>query len=307
MKVTGIILMIMWSAGLAKAQIIERTAQLIKEHYVFEEKGAKIAEHLLAQYKAGAFRKATTPRALDSMVTITLREYSHDGHLYFRYDPETAANSNKKEEEGGEDIFYYGPKAVENNYGFREVKISDGNIGYIKLSEINISDKSLPLLYAAMRFVTNTKALIIDLQNNGGGGSNIGSVFESYFLPKNTTLLEFKSRTGAVQVERTVTWLTEEKYNKPVYIMVNKGTASAAEAFAYVLQAQKRALVIGQASAGAANMNTFYPVNKEYFVSISTAAPTLPGTDQSWEQKGVQPDHVTAPGEEVRFIKGLVR
>lgn len=306
--------MIIWSASFAKAQvqtgpIIEKTAQLIKEHYVFEEKGAKIAAHLLAQYKAGAFRAATTPKVFDSLVTITLRDFSHDGHLYFRHDPETAANSGKKEEGGGgEDIFYYSPKAAENNYGFREVKILDGNIGYIKLNEINISDKSLPLLYAAMRFVSNTKALIIDLQNNGGGGSNIGSVFESYFLPKNTTLLEFKSRTGGVHVERTVTWLTEEKYNKPLYIMVNKGTASAAEAFAYALQAHKKAIVTGQASAGAANMNTYYPVNSEYFVSVSTAAPTLPGTERSWEQKGVQPDHITAPGEEIKFIKdSLIR
>ncbi|MRG45536.1 hypothetical protein GFS24_10445 [Chitinophaga sp. SYP-B3965] len=306
MKTTAILLIFILNAGLAKAQIIEKTAALIKEHYVFEEKGAKIAAHLLAQNKAGAFRNATTPKVLDSMVTKTLREYSHDGHLFFSYDPETAANTGKKEEGDSEDLFYYGPKAVENNYGFREVKILDGNIGYIKLSEINISEKSLPVLYAAMRFVANTKALIIDLQFNGGGGSSIGSVFESYFLPKNTPLLEFKSRTGGIEADKTVPWLTEEKYTKPVYIMVNNRTASAAEAFAYVLQAHKRAIVIGQTSAGAANMNTFYPVNDEYFVSISTAAPTLPGTDQSWEQKGIQPDHVTKPGEEIKFIKAQI-
>lgn len=295
----GIILIILLSTSFAQAQqtIIEKTAQLIKAHYVSEEKGAKIAAHLLQQYKAGTFN--TKP--LDSVVTAVLQSFSHDGHLYLFYDTTV-----RREEEGNEDMFYYGPKAKEDNYGFREVKILDGNIGYIKLSEINISDKSLPLLYAAMRFVSNTKALIIDLQYNGGGGSNIGSVLESYFLPKNTPLLEFKSRTGGVAVEKTVTWLTEEKYNKPLYVLVNGRTASAAEAFAFVLQARKRAKIVGQTSAGGANMNQFYRVNNEYSVSVSIAAPSLPGTDSSWEQKGIQPDHVTKPGEEIKVIRELI-
>lgn len=309
MKVAGIVMLIMWNGFFAKGQqnnIIEKTAQLIKEHYVSEEKGAKIAEHLLRKYKEGAFK--TGP--IDSLLTVVLQEFSQDGHLYVRRDPETAASllsMKKTAEDDNEDIYFYGKKAVEDNFGFREVKILDGNIGYIKISEINISDKSLPLLYATMRFVAHTKALIIDLQGNGGGGSNIGSVFESYFLPKNTALLEFKSRTGGVETEKTVPWLTEEKYTRPVYILVNKRTASAAEAFAYVLQANKKATVIGQVSAGGANMNTFYPINSEYFVSVSTAAPELPGSDRSWERKGVQPDHITAPGEEIKFIQGQLR
>lgn len=228
-----------------------------------------------------------------------LQGFSHDGHLYLHHGQQEAEKSD-------EELFYYGPKAIANNYGFREVKVLDGNIGYIKLSEINISEKSLPLLYAAMRFVANTNALIIDLQYNGGGGSNVGAVLESYFLPKNTPLLEFKSRTGGVEVEKTVSWLTEEQYNKPLYILVNGRTASAAEAFAYVLQARKRAKVIGQTSAGGANMNEFYRVNNEYYVSVSIAAPALPGTDSSWEQKGVQPDHVTKPGEEIKVVRELI-
>lgn len=306
MRVAAIIMIIMWNCSFAKAQlseketgaIIERTAQLIKEHYVFEEKGAKIAAHLVSKYKEGAFRNAPTPKIFDSLVTVVLRDYSQDGHLFFRYDTTV-----KKNTDDNEDLYFYGPKAAEGNFGFREVKILDGNVGYIKLSEINISEKSLSILYASMRFVANTKALIIDLQSNGGGGSNIGAVFESYFLPKNTTLLEFKSRTGKTEIDKTVPWLTEEKYNKPVYILVNKRTASAAEAFAYVLQVHKKATIVGQVSAGAANMNVFYPVNDSYFVSVSIAAPTLPGTQNSWEHKGIQPDHVTVPGEEIKFIK----
>lgn len=120
--------------------------------------------------------------------------------MYVAYDPKTVSqlkttvkaveNDNKPM---GEDPFFYSEEAKERNFGFTEVKILEGNIGYIKLTQINFSEKSLPVLFSAMQFVANTKALIVDLQENGGGGNAIGNVFESYFLPKNTVLLEIKS------------------------------------------------------------------------------------------------------------------
>lgn len=291
------------------ATAVSKIAALIREKYVFAEKGAAIALHLQDAYKRGTFRQVKDTKTFDSVATQVLRSFSGDGHLYVRDNPETVKHLrsavNTKSEEG-EDAFFYGPEAAGNNYGFREVKVLEGNIGYIKLSEINISRKSLSLLYAVMQFVSNTKALIIDLRNNGGGGSDVGAVFESYFLPGNMTLLEFKNREGKVAEDKTVSWLLQERYSKPLYILVNKKTASAAEAFAYVLQANKKATVLGQPSAGAANHNTYYEVNDRFFVSVSVEAPVLPGTNRSWEHQGVQPDHVTLPGEEFSAAMQLI-
>jgi hypothetical protein len=53
-------------------------------------------------------------------------------------------------------------------------------------------------------------------------------------------------------------------------------------------------------------MNSWYPVNEHIFISVSTGAPTLPGTEISWEQKGVQPDAKVSPGEEIAYIKSLL-
>ena len=102
------------------------------------------------------------------------------------------------------DPFYYGPKAVTNNFGFAHVQVLEGNLGYLQLTEINLSEQTLPVLMAAMQFVVNTRGLIIDLRNNGGGGSAIGHVLESYFLPKETPLLHFRTRHSAGETARTV-------------------------------------------------------------------------------------------------------
>ncbi len=284
-----------------------KIAALIKDNYVFAEKGKSIAESFSNAHSLGKFDAAKNWQEFSLEATKVLRDLSGDGHLFVRYDPKRAkellttpddvSNSNE------EDPFFHGIAAREKNYGFAEVKILSGNLGYLKLSEINISEKSLPTLLAAMRFVSYTRALTIDLRDNSGGGSEIGAVLESFFLPKNVTLLEFRSRAGNVEFSKTVSWLTENKYDRPVYIIVNQKTASAAEAFAYALQAKKRAKIVGQPSAGGANMSSWYAVNEHVYVSVSTGAPVLPGTtEESWEGKGVQPDLLIAPGEEIEFI-----
>jgi hypothetical protein len=304
-----------FSQSLSKKEIepaITTMVKLIDENYVFPEKGKQIANHLLQEYKKGRFNQIQDWNTFGAVATQCLGSFSHDGHLYVRNDPKTvkellmaksqAVDPNATEQQFSYDPFYYSNEAAEKNFGFREVKILEGNIGYIKLSEINISSKSLPVLFAAMTFVSNTKALVIDLRDNGGGGSELGPVFHSFFLPKDIPLLDFKTRNGPSRIDKTVLWLTEKKYDNPLFIIVNEGTASAAEEFAYSLQNKKRAKIIGQPSAGAANMNSWYVVNDQIYVSVSTAAPTLPGTEESWEQKGVKPDYVVDAGAEIDFI-----
>jgi C-terminal processing protease CtpA/Prc len=296
-------------------QVITKMAKLIADNYVFPEKGEQIAAYLVQEYRKGKFNSATTWRAFDSLTTRSIQEVSHDGHMYVRYDPKTTQELSavKKEAEPevkgdfSEDPFFYGPNAAQQNFGFKEVKVLDGNIGYIKLTEINISEKSLPTLHGAMALVAHTKALVLDLRNNGGGGSAIGSVLESYFLPKETPLLVFRSRTGQTNAAKTVAWLTEKQYEKPLYILTNNATVSAAEAFTYALQRHQRAKVVGQRTAGGAHMNSWYPLNEHSFISVSTGAPTWPGTNESWEGKGVQPDYVVTEEKALEFIKDLVR
>lgn len=289
---------------------VARIAALVEENYVFPVKGKAIAADFTDAHRRGKFKNAPDWTEFGRLATERLLAASGDGHMYVRFDPEKTRElaaappkSENPETPPAENPFYYNQRARDKNYGFTEVKIFEDGVGYLKISEINLSEKSLPILFAAMRFVAESKALIIDLRGNGGGGSNVGAVFESFFLPKNVALLEFKDRRGTIETAATVRWLTEPKYAAPVYIIVDKRTASAAEAFAFALQTQKRASIVGQTSAGAAHMNSWYAVNEQIYVSVSTGAPVIPGTEISWEAKGITPDFAAAPGEEIEFIR----
>lgn len=281
-----------------KTKVLRKAAQLLEEHYVFPDRGKTIAAALLKADANKQFRAADA-KTFATAVTAMLKETGRDGHLYLRYDPTKVAELKHKvpETDSVADPFYYGPDAVKNNYGFQEVKVLQDAIGYIRLSEINLSKKSTDLLAAAMVMVQHTKALVLDLRDNGGGGSDVGGVLEGYFVPDQTVLLDFKKRSGTEEQVKAVTLHPEYQYHQPLYILINHKTASAAEAIAFELQQLKRAVIVGERSAGAAHMNDWLPVDDNFFISVSTAAPAFPGTTTSWEQTGVVPDHITTAKE----------
>ena len=268
---------------------IQTIAKQIAANYVYPEKGGQIASHIQTANFKGAFNRAATWQEFDELVTTELRLFSKDEHLYVKYDPDLVKglkNPGIAEDSKG----HISSESSPNTPMIQESKVLDGNVGYLKITTISIRKNNLQELYDAMKKMQGTKALIIDLRDNGGGGSEVGAVLESFFLPEAKPTLQFTKRDGNFTVDSTVSWLKEKKYESPVYILVNRKTASAAEAFAFVLQQNKRAKIVGERTAGAAYMNSWYAVDDENFVSVSTAAPSIPGKNISWELSGVQPD-----------------
>jgi C-terminal processing protease CtpA/Prc len=275
---------------------IQNIAKQIAANYIYPEKGGQIASHIQTANFKGMFDKAATWKDFDELVTAELKKFSQDEHLYVKYDP-AVVKELKDPEKLAEGKGHVNSEASAPSSMIQESKVLEGNVGYLKIPIINIKKSNMDELYDAMKKMQGTKALIIDLRDNGGGGSDLGPVFESFFLPDGTPTLQFITRDGYLRTDSTVTWLKEKKYENPVYILVNRKTASAAEAFAFVLQQNRRAKIVGERSAGASYMNSWYAVNDENFVSVSTAAPSLAGRDMSWEVTGLQPDIKVKKGD----------
>ena len=273
---------------------IQNIAKQIAANYIYPEKGGQIASHIQSVNFKGDFDKAATWKEFDEMVTNELRKFSQDEHLYVKNDPDVVKDLRDMDKNKNGRI---SSESTAQASMIQDSKVLEGNVGYLKVPVININKKNAQDLYDAMKKMEGTKALIIDLRDNGGGGSDMGPVFESFFLPAGTPTLQFTTRDGTSSTDSTVSWLQEKRYEKPVYVLINKKTASAAEAFAFVLQQNRHARIVGERSAGAAYMNSWYAIDDQNYVSVSTAAPSLPGNDISWESTGVQPDIKVKKGD----------
>src|SRR5205085_6067935 len=64
----------------------------------------------------------------------------------------------------------------------------------------------------------------------------------------------------------------------------------AAESFSYTLQAAKRAVIVGEPTAGGANPGGFTPAGDGFVVFVSNGRPVNPITGTNWEGTGVIPD-----------------
>ncbi|MFN2415663.1 MAG: S41 family peptidase [Pyrinomonadaceae bacterium] len=102
----------------------------------------------------------------------------------------------------------------------------------------------------------DARALVIDLRDNGGGEAESMADLASTLLPAGLSLGRFTDRAGAVRLEphtRAALLSTAdsfERFRRPVVLLTNARTASAAEVFAAALRETNRASVIGEATCG---------------------------------------------------------
>ena len=78
--------------------------------------------------------------------------------------------------------------------------------------------------------------------------------------------------------------------DKPVYVLIGPETFSAAEEFAYNLKHLKRAVLVGETTAGGANPGTGFRLHDHFWMFIPTGTATSIVTAKNWEGSGVLPD-----------------
>lgn len=94
------------------------------------------------------------------------------------------------------------------------------------------------------------RSAVLDLRGNPGGQLSAAARVAAAFLPAGSTPLEARSDAG-----HRLRWRTTQAGSRlPLTVMIDGGTASAAEALAASLQEQGRAVVVGEASYGKARV-----------------------------------------------------
>ena len=129
---------------------------------------------------------------------------------------------------------------------------------------------------------------IIDVRNNGGGLVDAGVDFALLFLKKGV-VMEEQYRGQPVKS------FTADKpgvfSDLPMVVLVNNGTASAAEIFAGAVQGQKRAPLIGSHTYGKDTIQLVFSLSDGSSLHVTSAHWWIPGLqNQSISGKGLQPD-----------------
>jgi len=128
---------------------------------------------------------------------------------------------------------------------------------------------------------------ILDLRNNGGGLVQAGVNTARLFLKKGIVIQQQYRDKPVEDFDVSKTGLYSDV---PLAVLINHGTASAAEIIAGALQGQKRAPLIGFPSYGKDTIQLVFDLDDGSSVHITSAHWWVPGLFTSIEGKGLQPD-----------------
>jgi len=93
--------------------------------------------------------------------------------------------------------------------------------------------------------------------------------------------------------------------DKDLYILTSGRTFSAPEAFAYDMQALKRATIVGEMTGGGAHGTTMHRLADHFSASIPFSRSINPVTKTDWEGVGVKPD-VVVPADQALLTAHLM-
>ena len=146
---------------------------------------------------------------------------------------------------------------------------------------------------AAMTLLAQSRALIIDLRQNGGGMGDMVELLAGYILDKPIEISGTYDRpTDRHTRSFTPSWVPGRRFGgtKPVFILISRRTFSAAEAFAYDMQAAGRARIVGERSGGGAHPFAYRAIDDRFVLSLPEGRSINPVTGRDWEGTGVVPD-----------------
>jgi hypothetical protein len=287
--------------------VIDSLAVEIDRQYVFPAVGKETIKALRRHADRGDYQRITTARAFADTLNDHLYAVAHDLHLRVHYDPTSRMQIGCG---GGAavDVERIRAMAGQRNFGFEKVQRLAGNVGYLDLRVFDDPASGAgEVVAAAMGFLAHCDALIIDVRRNGGGFAGMVNLLITYLTDpaEQLHLFDFHYRGGpeaGLRSDWTLPYVPGPRFaGKDVYVLTGQFTGSAAESFAYALQAAKRATLVGEQTAGAGNPGsgmTALPGGFSAFIAAGRVVSPVTGTN--WEGVGVKPDVAAAADTALR-------
>ena len=143
-------------------------------------------------------------------------------------------------------------------------------IGYIHVSGFQeTTEHEVSQALEQLQAQGEMKGLILDLRQNPGGLLSEGVGVADKFLKKGQVIVSHHGRSSPEKVYRAAHGNGGKEY--PLVVLVNRGTASAAEIVAGAIQDHDRGLIVGETTFGKGLVQTVYPLSENTGLALTTA------------------------------------
>ncbi|MFN2637988.1 MAG: S41 family peptidase [Gemmatimonadaceae bacterium] len=289
-----------------RAAVLDSIAHEMSRLYVDADTGQMIAARLRQRSSQHAYDQLTDPRMFADALTADLQSVNGDKHLYVAYAP---GQSFDRPGAGGivndtgrvqRNTPQDDTAARRTHWDILNADVLRGNVGYLKIEGFEGSPAALKATSDALSYLDGTDAMIFDFRGMRGGSGEQSNFLISHFTGADTvpSLVVTNRSAGKRKVRYTLATVPGRKRpNVPIWILTDRGTASAGEDFAFVMKQMGRAKTVGDRTAGAGHNNDFVDVGNGFGVSISYTRVADPRTGKEWERVGVTPDINVDPAE----------
>lgn len=185
-------------------------------------------------------------------------------------------------------------------------EILDDEFGYIRIS--TFQEKTSEELKKALtdlhkKSKNSLKGLILDLRNNPGGLLDEAVNVSDLFLDSGTIVT---TASRIQEIDKRVATKKDLQPTYPIVIIVNGGTASAAEIVAGALQDHKRATILGTQTFGKGSVQTVFELGDGSALKLTIAKYFTPN-GRSIQAEGITPDIVVYSQKNIASAKAYDR
>ncbi|MGW1244706.1 S41 family peptidase [Streptomyces bobili] len=273
---------------LAPTPVIDETARLLTEHYVFPEIAGQLTGLLQRRLTEGAYDVDDTEE-LARLVTTDLQSVNGDRHLRLKH--HAAPVSTKR---GAATLDAMRRDFDTSLGGAPRVQLLDGGVAVVELAPMLFPlEWAAEPLSAALALASRAQALIVDLRANRGGDPDTVAFVCSYLLDERTHLNTMHWRDGERSEQSwSLPYVPGARFggSKPLYVLTSDSTFSAAEELAYDLQQLGRAAVVGEPTRGGAHPCQGWTLHPHLEVTVPVGRAINPVSGTNWEGTGVRPD-----------------
>ena len=290
-----------------KQDILEEFSSYISENYVLQDSVPLILAELKKSKKSAEFSQDYNKDSFASYLTVLLRGITSDAHFVVLHNPSLFKTAQLLQSGDGDvnlQNMAIGNRSLSNvrkNFFFRKLEVLDGNVGYLKLEQMPALEEAKATVDAAMQFLSHTDGMIIDLRGNRGGVGGFIPYLMSYFFEEENKLLYTREYLAwdSVSYHRTHEELPVDRYlSKPIYILINRFTGSAATNMAYCMSSFERATLFGENTGSGyrgAHSASIYPLGQDLIGLIPIGRVVNAKTQTNWRMQGVDPDFPCNP------------